>query len=58
MQNAGNLDLPATGGFARLGIAIDHPPGTLASSFILHPHEPAVQRQVVTYRILRTERIT
>lgn len=51
-QVVNNPDLPATSGFAWLGVAIDHPPGTLAGALVLHPHKPAVQRQVVTYRIL------
>lgn len=41
-QIADNSNLPATGGFARLGVTIDHPPGTLASSLVLHSHESAV----------------
>lgn len=50
--------LPATGGFARLGITIDHPPGTLACALVLRAYEPVVQRQVVTYGVLQIERAT
>lgn len=40
---------------ARFRVAIDHPPGTFPSALVLHPHESAVQRQVVSYRVLQTE---
>ena len=42
------------GRLARLGVRIDHPPRALARALVLHPHEPVVQRQIMSYRILNS----
>lgn len=44
-----------SGRLARFGVRVNHPPGTLARPFVLHPHETVMQRQIVTYRILSNQ---
>lgn len=43
----------ASGAFTRLGVRVDHPPGRLTGTLILHAHEAVVEREVVANRVLQ-----